>query len=98
MAVGRITRLAAVARRSSALWLAGAVTAQAATASSTGWRVVATAGGRQNPGLMEAIAAVARDDAWAFGAITSAATPDTYSSIVRHWNGKSWRKASLPPG
>jgi hypothetical protein len=97
MAVGWIARLGAVAG-AVGIAAAGAVTAQAATASSTGWRAVATAGGRQNPGLMEAIAAVAPDDAWAFGAITSSATPDSYSSIVRHWNGKSWRKASLPAG
>ena len=77
--------------------LAGAGIAQAVPAAGTGWRVVATAGSKQNPGLMEAVVAVAPRDAWAFGALTSAATPGTYSSIVRHWNGRSWRKAVLPP-
>lgn len=97
MTSSTITRLAVVAGAVSIV-LAGAVTAQARPASSTGWRVVATAGSKLNPGYMEAIAALAPDDAWAFGAITSAATPGTYSSVVRHWNGKSWRKAALPAG
>jgi hypothetical protein len=81
-----------------AVAMAGPVTARAATQASAGWRVVATAGSKQNPGYVEAIAAVAPGDAWAFGALTSPATPDTYQSFVRHWNGSSWRKATLPAG
>jgi hypothetical protein len=85
------------------LTLALAVPARAATtqavrtqAAATGWRVVATAGGKDNPGWMEAVAAPAADDAWAFGAVTSRAAPDTYTAVVRHWNGRSWQKVSLP--
>lgn len=66
------------------------------SASATGWRVVATAGGKDNPGWMEAVAAPAADDAWAFGALTSRGAPDTYTSVVRHWNGRTWQKVALP--
>jgi hypothetical protein len=64
--------------------------------SATGWRVVATAGGKDNPGWMEAVAAPAAGDAWAFGALTSRGAPDTYTSVVRHWNGRTWQKVTLP--
>jgi hypothetical protein len=67
-----------------------------AAASGTGWRVVATAGGKLNPGWMEAVAAPAADDAWAFGALTSRGAPDTYTSVVRHWNGRRWQRVTLP--
>jgi hypothetical protein len=79
-----------------------AVPAQAASstgagaAGTTGWRIVATAGGKDNPGWMEAVAAPAADDAWAFGALTSRGAPDTYTSVVRHWNGRTWQKVTLP--
>jgi hypothetical protein len=67
-----------------------------ASSAGTGWRVVATAGGKDNPGWMEAVAAPAADDAWAFGALTSRGAPDTYSSVVRHWNGRTWQRVVLP--
>jgi hypothetical protein len=45
---------------------------------------------------MEAVAAPAAGDAWAFGAVTSRGAPDTYNSVVRHWNGRTWQKVALP--
>lgn len=74
-----------------------AVPAQGAV-SPTGWRVVATAGSSADPGLMEAVAAVAANDAWAFGALPRPTAPGTYTSVVRHWNGSSWRRVTLPAG
>jgi hypothetical protein len=68
----------------------------ASKAPASGWRVVATAGGASSPGLMEALASVSADDAWAFGTLWPKSEPDTYIAIARHWNGKSWQKVGLP--
>ncbi len=72
------------------------VSAIPGSAAATGWRVVATAGGKSHPGWMETVVSVGRSDAWAFGALTSKSAPDYYAAIVRHWNGRSWRPEKLP--
>jgi hypothetical protein len=100
---GTVCLAAAAAFPAQAASLAGAASPGAAvparvqvSASGLGWRVVATAGGKDNPGWMEAVAAPAAGDAWAFGAVTSRGAPDTYNSVVRRWNGRTWQKVALP--
>jgi hypothetical protein len=72
--------------------------AETASAATPGWRVVATVGSKSHPGLMEAVAAASPADAYAFGALTTRTSPDTYTAIVRRWNGRSWGPAAVPAG
>jgi hypothetical protein len=73
------------------LGLVAVVPAQAA--SSPAWRVVSTVTSAHASVMLTGIAALSARDAWAVGTAqgTSAAVP-----VVVRWNGKTWRKASLP--
>jgi hypothetical protein len=82
----------AVAAAVSAAVLAVAVPAQA---SSLGWRVAARVkAGKAS--LLTSVATVSRSDAWAFGASSIGGT--SYDGLIEHWNGRSWRRISLPSG
>jgi hypothetical protein len=72
-----------------------AVSLPARAATSTGWRV----NHRVHVDFftaMTAIAALGRSDAWAMGA--SQKKNDETTAIIERWQGKSWRRVSLPPG
>lgn len=101
MLLGTAAAVLALAQSGVAVAITDTSAAQASTAATAkvpGWRVVATAGSKAHPGLMEAVAAVSPADAYAFGALTSKASPDAYTSIIRHWNGRSWGAVFVPAG
>lgn len=85
-----LRRIAVVASASAAV-LAIAIPAQAKT---LGWRVDARVKVSKQA-LLTGIAAIGRSDAWALGSGDSGRPP--ILGVVEHWNGKSWRRITLPP-
>jgi hypothetical protein len=86
-------RRAALVLSGSAVVLAGLMLpAQAAT---SGWRVAATVTATGREVLLTAIAAPAANDAWASGISVTSSGKDTLE-VMDHWNGRSWKQASLP--
>jgi hypothetical protein len=89
-----LTRGSVIVLAGGALALTGAILpAQAAT--STGWRVSATFGVRSNATILTSVDAVSARDAWATG-LSAPAKGDSFKTLIRHWNGKSWASVALP--
>jgi hypothetical protein len=86
-----LRRIAIVATASAAV-VAIAIPAQAKT---LGWRVDARVKVSKEA-VLSGIAALGRSDAWALGSGSTGQPP--ILGIVEHWNGKSWRRITLPPG
>ncbi|GAA0368775.1 hypothetical protein NE235_04165 [Actinoallomurus spadix] len=78
-------RFIAVAGTATALTAVFASSAAAAT----GWRITAT---HANAAL-RAVATVSAKDAWAVGGET---VSGKNRALVRHWNGKTWKKVAVP--
>jgi hypothetical protein len=61
------------------------------------WRVVdASPDGTSTYDLL-GITATGPRNAWAFGRVTSGGIPQKTAPVLRHWDGRSWREASVPP-
>lgn len=58
-----------------------------------GWRVVYESTSKTSNSLYS-VAAVSPGDAWAAGEIAAGGSDD--QSVVLHWNGTSWKRASVP--
>jgi hypothetical protein len=87
-----LSRSAALVATGSAIALAvSALPAQASPP--PGWRVSTTVATRGWETLMTGVAAVSAKDAWSMGVALKKAT---LTSVIRHWNGKSWGKVTLP--
>jgi hypothetical protein len=61
----------------------------------TGWRVVPSpspATGKDRSDVLEGVAAISRNDAWAVGYYTSGSSVanETTAALIVHWNGKRW--------
>lgn len=71
-------------------------TAVPAQAAATGWRQVYRHhyGAAANDSIYDAVVAVGRDDAWAFGGTNALAG----GPAVVHWNGRRWSASHLPAG
>jgi hypothetical protein len=72
--------------------LAVAPPAGAARARAVTWHLVYTAPRTYE---IQGIAAASQSQAWAFGTVYSAANA-VLRHFYRHWNGRSWRRASIP--
>ena len=91
-----VAALAAVVSLAGLLMGAPGQPAAAQTASGPvpgGWRVVYESTSKtSNP--LYGVAAVSPGDAWAAGEIAAGGSND--QSVVLHWNGTSWKPASVP--
>jgi hypothetical protein len=57
-----------------------------------GWRINTTISGRGVQNLETGVAAVSAGNAWSIGAT---AKKNAVTSVIRHWNGRSWRAVTL---
>lgn len=79
-----------------ALSVAAALPAQAATGA--GWRIISSRhfGAASDYNWLSTVIAPSATDAWAFG--TSQAANPTGIPVAEHWNGAKWEVAPLPTG
>jgi hypothetical protein len=90
------SRRAVVAVSAGAAVLAlGAAALPAQAAAIPGWRISATFSVHSKESFLASVAAVSARDAWSAGP-TFSSNSDTFGSIIRHWNGRSWGAVTLP--
>jgi sugar/nucleoside kinase (ribokinase family) len=71
--------------------------AQATVTAAKGWRISTTitpAKGRVD--FLSGVAAVSPGDAWVAGFSAKESNGNSFSTLIRHWNGKSWHVVTLP--
>lgn len=87
------SRRAAIVLAGGGLALAGGLVP--AQASSIGWRTDATVAIRGNSTILTSVTAVSGSDAWATG-LSANPKGTSLQTVIRHWNGKTWRSVTLP--
>jgi hypothetical protein len=82
----------AVTLAASGLAVAGAI-GPAQAADTSGWQVAATIAPNDEEVQLNAVTAIAPNDAWAVGP-----TGTTTGNIVEQWNGADWQQVAVPAG
>jgi hypothetical protein len=90
-----LSRRAAFVLSAGAIAFAGTAALPAQAAAIPGWRVNTTFPVRSGETLMTTADAVSARDAWSAGVAVNA-KGTSFTTMIRHWNGKSWRPVALP--
>jgi hypothetical protein len=90
-----LSRRAALVLSAGAVVFAGTAALPAQAAAIPGWRVSTTFPVRSGETLMTTADAVSARDAWSAG-VSVNAKGTSFTTMIRHWNGASWRPVALP--